>query len=129
LIWSIGGAWKIKHSFPLHTVLNNEASPNPSNMDIICLPDSVLKNLASSTILCNNWYILFSLDFRMSLLNKSVSIGCAAVAVSLAPTFIALGVASSVCNSNGKSPLEKQWILFGTPILLGYASYALWFKE
>jgi hypothetical protein len=65
----------------------------------------------------------------MSILNKSLSVGCVAVAASLAPTFIALGIASSVCTSNGKSPLEKPWVLFGTPILLGYASYVLWTKQ
>ncbi len=65
----------------------------------------------------------------MSLLNKAASIGCVAAAVALTPTFLALGVASSVCNEKGKSPLEKTWVLFGTPILLGYASYALWTKK
>ncbi len=65
----------------------------------------------------------------MTLFNKTASIGCVAAATTLAPTFIALGIASSICNSNGKSPLEKPWVLFGTPILLVYASYALWTKD
>ncbi len=65
----------------------------------------------------------------MSVINKGASIGCIVAASTLAPTFIALGIASSICKSNGKSPLEKPWILFGTPLLLGYASYVLWTKE
>ena len=32
----------------------------------------------------------------MSIVNKSASIGCAAVAASITPTFIALGVACSI---------------------------------
>ena len=70
------------------------------------------------------------MEFRMStIFDKSMSVGCAAIAASIAPTFITLGIASSICKSNGTSPLDKPWILFGTPILLGYASYALWTKE
>jgi hypothetical protein len=65
----------------------------------------------------------------MSVLNKTVSVGCAAAAAAIGPTFIVLGIASSICNEKTKSIFDKPWVLFGTPILLGYASYALWTKE
>ena len=65
----------------------------------------------------------------MTLFNKTMGIGCAAVVASLGPTFITLGIASSICGDVNKSPLENKWILFGTPLLLGYASYVLWTND
>ncbi len=63
----------------------------------------------------------------MTLLNKTISVSCIATAATLAPTFFALGIASSICGDKSKNPLDKPWVLFGTPILLGYASYVLWY--
>jgi hypothetical protein len=58
-------------------------------------------------------------------INKLAGIGCAASAIALTNTFFILGVASTFCDDKAKGPLQKPWVLFGTPILLGYASYVL----
>jgi hypothetical protein len=42
---SKGGAWKIRQSLSLQTVLNKDAKPNPRRIDIIIFPLSVCKNL------------------------------------------------------------------------------------
>ena len=65
----------------------------------------------------------------MSLINKTASLGCLATAITLTPSFFLLGVASNICKEKGNGPLEKTWVLFGTPLLLGYASYALWSSD
>jgi len=41
---SKGGARNIWHRLFLHTTLNKDANPNPSNIDIIIFPRSVCKN-------------------------------------------------------------------------------------
>jgi len=45
LISSKGGALKTMQFLSLQTVLNKDAKPNPSNIDIIIFPLSVCKNL------------------------------------------------------------------------------------
>ncbi len=66
----------------------------------------------------------------MTFVDKTISIGCAAAAITIGPKCLVLGIASNICNDkHSKHPLEDPWLLIATPILLSYASYSLWTKE
>ncbi len=65
----------------------------------------------------------------MSFIHRTISVGCAAAAITMGPTCIVLGIAASICPEKRTNPLEDPWLLISTPILLAYSSYILWKTE